>query len=189
MRAALFAAVVCSGCGLLDDDGQGPPPPIGESNSAGMTQGVAGGTAGNSSGGASTGASTSDGADTTAGVLDLGMGILMVGEIDVGDGAWAPPLPCSLRFFTEEQLDPRTGVAMEWIAEIPIEIDEFPFAFSVSRDDVPPEIDVGSELYFGVRCDFDGDGALDNVGAFFPELPAELIVLPADGVNVALQFL
>lgn len=187
---AVTVAGLAAGCGLLDDEEPATPPPVGESNSAGMLPSAGTAAVGTSTGSiGSTGASSSDGADTTVGLPDLGMGVLMLGVIDIGDGAWAPPLPCVLRIFLDDQLDPESGIAMEWEAEIPLVIDAFPYVYMISRNDVPATVDYGTEGYVGIRCDFDGDRQLDNVGAFYPELPAELVTLPADSVDMALQFL
>ncbi len=191
VRAPILVLIAATlGCGLLEDEPDGTPPPVGESNGANMTtQGVGNATGGATTGGTASGTATSDGADTTVGLPDLGMGVLAVGEIAIGDGAWTPPLPCVVRFYLADQLDPDTGVAMEWEAEIPIVIDAFPFTYMLTRNDVPATVDFGTEGYIGTRCDFDGDEQLDNVGGFFPELPAELVTLPAPDVDMALQFL
>ena len=186
---AIAVAGFAAGCGLLEEEEPGTPAPVGESNSAGMFPSAGTAAVGTSTGSGSTAASSSDGADTTVGPPDLGMDVLMLGVIDIGDGAWTTPLPCVLRIFLDDQLDPETGIAMEWEAEIPLVIEAFPYMYMVTRDDVPATIDYATEGYVGVRCDFDGDRQLDNVGAFYPELPAQLVTLPADSVDMALQFL
>jgi hypothetical protein len=117
------------------------------------------------------------------------MGIWMVGELQTGDGAWALPMDCNLRFFLPEQLDTMTGVASEWEADVPITITEFPQPFMLGVDDFSDAVMVGTEGYVGIRCDLEGDGTLDNVGAYYPELPPELVMLPADGIELGIVFL
>jgi len=195
VRIAPFAALVLTiGCGALEDPEEGMPPPINESvNGTTPGGGLPGTTGGNgtTTGGSDSGttmASTS-GADSTGTGLDLGMGVLFVGEILIGDGAWMAPLQCEVRFFTEQQLDPTTGLADEWETAVPVVVDAFPYELIITRNDVSSTVDFGSEGYIGVRCDFDGDGMVDQVGAFHPSLPAELVTLPVDGVTLELQFL
>ena len=185
--------LVSAGCGALEDPEEGTPPPVNESMNASAPGSGIGATMSfdeTTTGGDSTSGTTS-GADSTGGTgLDLGIGVLFVGEIAIGDGAWTPPMDCEVRFFSQDQLDPMTGVASEWEASVPITIDAFPYPFMITRNDTSgTTVDFGSEGYIGVRCDFDGDMMLDNVGAFHPTLPAELVTLPVDMVTLELQFL
>lgn len=185
--------MLCLGCGLLDDPEEGNQPPINESANDSPGGGILpddtdGDTTTGGSDSGTTAGSTS-GADSTGTGLDLGMGVLMVGEIAQGDGAWTPPFSCGIRLYTEDQLDPMTGAADEWVSQYDVAIDMFPQPFMVTRNDVAAEVDFGWEGYVGVRCDTDGDGAMDTVGAVHPSFPAQLVTLPVDMVTLELQFL
>lgn len=185
-----LALATTSACGLLEDDGPGPAP---VNESQGQTATAAASTAGDESDGSDvssgSGATSMMPADTTAGVPDIGMGVVLSGEIGMGVGNWTTPMPCSVRFFLEDQLDPQDGASTEWEAEIPIVIEEFPHALTVMYDDLPDTLGAFSETYIGIRCDFDNDGINDNVGGFHPGLPAELVTLPFDDVTLGLEFL
>ena len=181
------------GCGVLDDPDEGNQPPINGTANASQGDGFFPGTTegDTTTGGSDSGttAGSTSGADSSGTGLDLGMGVLLVGEIALGDGAWAPPFSCGVRFYTEDQLDPMTGAADEWVDQYDVDVDELPYAFMVTRNDVAPEVDFGFEGYVGVRCDTDGDGMMDPVGAVHPSFPAQLVTLPVDMVTLELQFL
>lgn len=183
----LLGLLVGMGCGVLQDEEPGMPPPVG--NAQGSNSGAGGASETGEGGGDTTGAVADDDADSTGAIPDIGLGVLLIGEVELGDGAWIAPLDCAVRFFLPDQLDPQSGAATEWEGELPIVIDAFPYTFSITRDDVPDTIAPRTEGYVGIRCDFDGDGVMDNVGAFHPELPAELVTLPFDGVTLSLAFL
>ena len=187
------AFILSLGCGLLDDPDEGNQPPINESANASLGDGfIPGGTdtdTDTTTGGSDSGttAGSTSGADSTGTGLDLGMGVLFVGEISEGDGAWTTPFDCEVRLFTEDQLDPMTGAADESVEQYPIELDDYPYELIITRNDVPA-VDFGWEGYIGVRCDPFGDGSF-TVGAFHPSLPAQLVTLPVDMVTLELQFL
>lgn len=187
------AFILCLGCGLLEDPEEGNRPPINESVNGSPGGGFLPGdtdtdtdTTGGSDSGTTAGATS--GADSTGTGPDLGMGVLFVGTIGDGGGAWTPPFDCEVRLYSEDQLDPMTGAADDSVAQYPIELVNFPHAFMVTRNDVPADVDFGWEGYIGVRCDPFGDDSY-TVGAFHPSLPAQIVTLPVDMVTLDLQFL
>jgi len=151
------------------------------------TTGDTGSEGSDSATGSATGSPTS--ADSTRSTgASLG-NVVVAGTIAQGDGAWAPPLACVLRLYGPDDLEPGTGSATDFAATVPITIDEFPYDYTVTYDDVPNDIENGWEGYLGVRCDFDNDGRLDTVGAYYPDLPAALVTVPLDGLDMSLVFL
>jgi len=183
-----------AGCGLLEDDEPGNAAPVGGTADSGLPPAGGGsGTTGDMTGsGSSSGTTTGNAVDSTGSTgstgADLG-DVVVAGVISQGDGAWVAPLECELRLYGPNDIEPMSGSATGVAAAVPITIDEFPYAYSVTYDDVPGEISSGWEGYLGVRCDFDGDGQLDTVGAYYPELPAALITIPLDGLDMSLVFL
>lgn len=187
------AFIFCLGCGLLEDPEEGNQPPINESANdspgGGFLPGDTDTDTDTATGGSDSGttAGSTSGADSTGTGLDLGMGVLFVGTITDGGGAWTPPFDCQVRLYSEDQLDPTTGAADDSVEQYPIELVGFPHELIVTRNDVPA-VDFGWEGYIGVRCDTFGDGSY-TVGAFHPSLPAQLVTLPVDMVTLDLQFL
>lgn len=177
-------------CGLLEEPEEGAPAPVDEPNPmTGAATMAVFPTASSSGTGTGSGTAGSDGADSTGVFPDIGMGVLFSGELAEGDGGWDLPMSCALRFFVGDQLDPVNGVSTEWEAEVLLEIDAFPYLYSIGNDEVPATVANGSMGWVGIRCDFDGDGMNDNVGGFFPQLPAQQITLPRDDIDMTVTFL
>ena len=162
------------------------PPPIG---------GTAGGASVSAGGQGETGPGDDDDAGGTMHlsggqqpVPDLGMDLLLAGQILSGDPTITTPLNCALRLFEPGGIDPATGNVIQIGLQIPVTVQQFPTAYQVSIDDAAGVIGPGQAVYAAVTCDVDGDGLFDNVGGFYPALPLELFQLPATGIDVELFF-
>lgn len=170
-----------------------PPPPIQGGPSGGPVI-PPNPTASVDTGTTSATASTTGGtADTTGMATDGGVSgpetggpnPLISGHILDGP-AGVVPMTCMIRLHTFESLDPGSGLPIDIAYEAVSTVQDLPqfYAINVVPDGIVGE---GDDVYVSTRCDVDGDGALDDVGAYYPQVPLETVLLPAQDIDLVLD--
>lgn len=177
--------LACSLLTACQEDSPLPPPPIPGSPSSGPVVPPMGG--GEPGGSASSGGEPdpldSDGLDDDSGTgID---GIVLSGVLLDGTSGLMPDT-CRIRLHTLDSLDPGSGIPVEVAYETLVAVQLLPQPYGVS--DVPAELLTGDPIYVSTLCDVDGDGALDNFGAYYPQLPLEPISLPSEEIDMTLDF-
>ena len=190
--AGLVAAIVVSGLGCQEEP-ELPPPPIamgtgpvvppvggqgpGDDANDGSTLDASGTLDGTTTLDAS---GTFDGTATTAGTGTLLAGRLLDGPAGV------EPVTCYVRIHLLDSLDPGSGLPLDSVVEQPVEVLGLPQAYAIDSASVDA-VGAGDTVYVSATCDVDGDGALDSVGAWYPDLPLQPVDLPASGIDMALD--
>lgn len=195
------AVLVCSlWVGACQGDPAPPPPPIDNDPTIGpvtLPMGMSG--AAPSTSATTEGTGPTDGSGDTTGREPLptgsgsgsgsgtsAQGPLLSGQLLDGPTGLVPDT-CRIRMHTLDSIDPGSGLPVDTAAEITATIQALPQMYVV--DSVPGgAIGVGDEVYVSALCDVDGDGVLDNLGAYYPQIPLESVVLPAMGVDMTLDF-
>jgi hypothetical protein len=187
------ALLVTLACGLVTACGgeDGRPPPI--HVTAGSSPGVIGGDVGGAAddGGATFGADT-DGA--TAGTFEggtfedgttLGANVsVLSGSILTDDSLFPLPMNCTVNLHEVGAVDPGTGLSSGALLGVPVSVGETQQRFDIGQDEVESIVNQGDLVYVEVRCDVDGNGSFDEFGGWYPLLPAEIVELPAEDIDV-----
>lgn len=138
------------------------------------------------------GAVTLDGGVTFGGVPGpVPTELLVSGLIFEGEAEWPLPLRCAIRLHEADAVfDPGTGVSGGFSGQVLVTINAFPFPYIVTNEDVV-FLGPGDLVYVQAVCDPSGDGfdEVGVVGAWFPGLPAEPVILPSTDVDLALALL
>jgi hypothetical protein len=197
------AFLVTLACGLVTACGgeDGRPPPI--HVTAGSSPGVIGGDVGGAvdDGGATFGAAT-DGATagtfggatfddgtfddgTFGGATTLGANVsVLSGSILTDDSLFPLPMNCTVNLHEVGAVDPGTGLSSGALIGVPVSVGETQQRFDIGQDEVESIVNQGDLVYVEVRCDVDGNGSFDEFGGWYPLLPAEIVELPAEDIDV-----
>ncbi len=125
--------------------------------------------------------STSDDGSSSGGlVTTLISGLLLAGTTGV------TPTSCLVRLHELDSLDPGSGLPVEIAAEISVDVDGLPQPY-VMEDMAGFLVGPGDQVYVSALCDVDGDGAPDNLGAYYPQVPLEPVLLPAGDIDLTLE--
>ncbi|MEM9453587.1 MAG: hypothetical protein AAGF11_05380 [Myxococcota bacterium] len=183
--------------GACQGDPELPPPPVDNGRSDGPVMPPSGATGSLTDSTATTMQDITGTADTTDGTTSTGTGagtgtsagsgrLLLTGRLLEGS-AQLIPNSCQIRLHTPESIDPATGFAVDTAVEVTTNVLNLPHMYSVYE---PPDmaIGIGDEVYVTTQCDSDGDGTLDPVGGYYPQLPMEPVSLPDMGIDMALDF-
>jgi hypothetical protein len=145
---------------------------------AGQTGGLQ--TGGLQTGGALTGFAS---ADTFGTSVDLSV---LSGSILSDDTLFPLPMNCSVRMHEPGAVDPGTGLSSGALLDVPVTLEGPQQLYDIGLDQVQEIVNQGDLVYVEVRCDVNGDGAFDDVGGWFPLLPAEIVELPAEDIDLVI---
>jgi hypothetical protein len=198
LDAALLVALVCSfGLGCEGEDGRPPPVQV----TAGSSPGVVGGGPGGGPGGADDQGVTSGAGDdaTMGGATGLGtfgatIGAATTGDLSVLSGSiltdesrFPLPMDCTIRLHEPGAVDPGTGLSSGALLDVPISVGDTQQRFDIGADEVVGIVNQGDLVYVEVRCDVNGDGAFDEFGGWYPLLPAEIVELPGEDIDLVVD--
>jgi len=112
---------------------------------------------------------------------------LVIGQLlDGGPGLL--PNHCRVRLHALDSIDPGSGIPFDVAFETILAVPALPQPYAITG--VPSDVaGPGDQLYVSVLCDVDGDGALDDYGAYYPQIPLEPVLLPAEDVDLRLDFI
>lgn len=192
-RGAAALAVTIALAGACGTGETSRPPPI--DGTVGSSPGQGGGAVDDGDGAGTTGDTTTAAATGgTTGIATGATGIatgttgvfsdILRGSILTDASLFPLPMNCSLRLHEPGAVDPGTGLSTGPLIDVPVILDEQEQRFDIGLAEVQGIVNMGDLVYVEVRCDVDGDGAFDTVGGWFPLLPAELVELPAEDIDL-----
>ena len=126
----------------------------------------------------------------TFGTATFGTGLgtsILSGSILTDASLFPLPMNCGLRLHEPGAVDPGTGLSSGPIIDVPVVLDEPQQRFDIGLDEVQEVVNQGDLVYVEVRCDVDGDGSFDTVGGWYPLLPAEIVELPAEDIDLVID--
>lgn len=184
MRCALAStfAILLLAC----QDPELPPPPIGGSGSPVPPMGgQASGSGADASG--TLGSGTLDGGSSESSTTGGGSALLVTGRL-VDGPSQLQPVSCDVRLHLLESFDRGSGLPTESFYEERFFVQALPQPYAIAS--VPDAlVGPGDSIYVSTICDVDGDGVDDNLGAYYPTIPAEPVLLPAVGIDLTLDVL
>jgi hypothetical protein len=111
---------------------------------------------------------------------------VLTGRFNDGNGGYALPITCSVRFHLPGEINPASGVETATTFSRPFVIDAFPQPFTIMSDDIGDVVAPGDRGFVTSECDVDGDNFFDdNAGAYFPALPMVEVSIPASSIELA----